>query len=86
MNKKLRLILIASIIITAILGFAFPNPHPHIQFHGIFTSNVIFVSILDSIVASTFDIFFGFTGCVLIIIVSKWLGHKWLMKDEEYYD
>lgn len=30
--------------------------------------------------------FFGFIACVLIIVVSKWIGHHGLMKDEEYYD
>lgn len=30
--------------------------------------------------------FFGFIACVLIIVVSKWIGHLWLMKDENYYD
>lgn len=30
--------------------------------------------------------FFGFVACVLIIVVSKWIGHFWLMKDENYYD
>ncbi len=30
--------------------------------------------------------FFGFVACVLIILVSKWIGHLWLMKDEDYYD
>lgn len=29
---------------------------------------------------------FGFVGCVILIVVSKWLGHAWLMKDEDYYD
>ncbi len=29
---------------------------------------------------------FGFISCVLIIVVSKWLGHHWLMRDEDYYD
>jgi len=29
---------------------------------------------------------FGFIACVLIIIVSKWIGHMGLMKDENYYD
>jgi len=29
---------------------------------------------------------FGFISCALIIIVSKWLGHHWLMRDEDYYD
>ena len=29
---------------------------------------------------------FGFISCALIIIVSKWLGHHWLMRDDDYYD
>jgi len=29
---------------------------------------------------------FGFSACVVIIIVSKWLGKNGLMKNEDYYD
>ncbi len=29
---------------------------------------------------------YGFISCVLIIVVSKFLGKKWLMKKEDYYD
>jgi hypothetical protein len=29
---------------------------------------------------------FGFSACVVIIIVSKWFGKNGLMKDEDYYD
>jgi hypothetical protein len=29
---------------------------------------------------------FGFIACVLIIVLSKWIGHHGIMKDEEYYD
>jgi hypothetical protein len=29
---------------------------------------------------------FGFIACVLIIVISKWIGHHGLMKDEDYYD
>ncbi|HET6370702.1 MAG TPA: hypothetical protein VFG95_05860 [Nitrospiria bacterium] len=29
---------------------------------------------------------YGFISCVLIIVVSKFLGHYWLMKREDYYD
>ena len=28
----------------------------------------------------------GFIACVLIIMVSKWIGHLGLMQDENYYD
>lgn len=33
-----------------------------------------------------FDALYGFIGGILIIIVSKALGHHWLQKDEDYYD
>ncbi|RLG34378.1 hypothetical protein DRN97_02615 [Methanosarcinales archaeon] len=33
-----------------------------------------------------FHSLFGFIGCVLIIVVSKALGHYWLMKEEDYYE
>jgi drug/metabolite transporter (DMT)-like permease len=29
---------------------------------------------------------FGFVGCVLIIIISKWFGHAGIMQREDYYD
>ena len=29
---------------------------------------------------------FGFIACVLIVIVSKWIGHMGLMQNENYYD
>ena len=29
---------------------------------------------------------FGFVGCVLIIVLSKWFGHAGIMTREDYYD
>lgn len=29
---------------------------------------------------------FGFAACVLIVIVSKWFGHRGIMTREDYYD
>jgi hypothetical protein len=29
---------------------------------------------------------FGFVGCVIIVVVSKLLGHYWLQRKEGYYD
>ena len=29
---------------------------------------------------------FGLLSCGVIILVSKWLGKKWLMRREDYYD
>jgi len=33
-----------------------------------------------------FNAVYGFISCVLIILISKEIGHKWLMKPEDYYD
>lgn len=33
-----------------------------------------------------FHLLYGFVACVLIIIVSKAVGHRWLMRGEDYYD
>jgi uncharacterized membrane protein YeaQ/YmgE (transglycosylase-associated protein family) len=32
-----------------------------------------------------FDLIFGCIGCIVIIWVSKWLGHTWLQREETYY-
>ena len=29
---------------------------------------------------------FGFVGCIVIVLASKWIGHAWLQRDEDYYD
>jgi len=29
---------------------------------------------------------FGFVGCVILILVSKWFGHRGIMTREDYYD
>jgi hypothetical protein len=33
-----------------------------------------------------FGAVYGFISCVLIIVVSKMLGHYWLVRDEDYYE
>ena len=33
-----------------------------------------------------FSALYGLVSCVLIIVLSKVLGHYWLMKRENYYD
>jgi hypothetical protein len=32
-----------------------------------------------------FSALYGFAGCILIIVVSKALGHHWIQKEEDYY-
>ena len=29
---------------------------------------------------------FGFVACILIILISKWIGHLGIMQDENYYN
>ena len=29
---------------------------------------------------------FGFVGCILIILISKWIGRLGIMQDENYYN
>ena len=29
---------------------------------------------------------FGLIGCVAIVLISKWLGHHWLQRKEDYYE
>jgi hypothetical protein len=33
-----------------------------------------------------FYIIWGFIGCVLIVVVSKWIGYALLFRREDYYD
>jgi hypothetical protein len=29
---------------------------------------------------------YGFIGCIVIILVSRAIGHLWLLRDEDYYE
>ena len=29
---------------------------------------------------------FGFVACIMIILISKWIGHLGIMQDENYYN
>lgn len=37
-------------------------------------------------VTPAFDLLYGFAGCVGIVLISKWLGHAWLQRDENFYE
>jgi multisubunit Na+/H+ antiporter MnhB subunit len=32
-----------------------------------------------------FDLIYGFVGAIVLVWVSKWLGHTWLQREETYY-
>jgi hypothetical protein len=68
--KTFKIIFISGIVLSCILGFVFPNPHPHFWWQ--------YVPVYDAV--------FGFLGCLLIILLAKTLGHFWLQKKEDYYD
>lgn len=70
MAKKIRIYLSICIAISCLLGFVFPISHPHFWWQKI----------------PVFDVLFGFFGCIVIVLFSKWIGHIWLMKGEKYYD
>lgn len=42
----------------------------------------------DFIWYSIFGFFalFGLIGCIALVLISKWLGHYWLQRKENYYD
>jgi hypothetical protein len=70
MEKRFRPLLFAGIGLTCVLGFVFPNRHPHFWWQKI----------------PIYDALFGLAGSIVIIYFAKWLGHRFLMRDEDYYD
>ena len=69
-TKKVRRIAYGGLILLIITDFFIPRHEVH--FFG------------DEIPG--FWSLFGFIACVLIIVVSKWIGHHGLMQHENYYD
>lgn len=61
------------LVLSVIAGF-FVHLYSHPKIH-FFWETVPFFSAL-----------YGFLGCILIIIGSKALGHRWLQKEENYYE
>jgi hypothetical protein len=70
-SAKLKKMLYISLIIIVISDFFATRHHPHY--------------IWDTIPG--WSAFYGFVSCVLIIIVSKFIGHQGgVMKREDYYE
>ena len=69
MAKTLKYIFLISTGLVILLGLFFRPEHPHFWWERI----------------PAFDAIYGFFGCILIVVGSKALGHKWLQKDEDYY-
>ncbi len=62
---------IASLVFTVLLDIIFHDPHHAINWwHRL----------------PGFDALFGFSGCIAIIVGSKWLGKHLLQRHEKYYE
>ena len=57
-------------VLAGFLALLFLHHHPHFWWEEI----------------PVFSAVYGFVGCVIIIVVSKALGHHWLQKEEDYYE
>ncbi len=70
MSKKLKYLFFICIGLSIVAGFFITHEHVHFWWEKI----------------PAFDAIFGFLGCIIIVVVSKALGHSWIQKDEDYYD
>jgi len=69
MAKTLKCIFLISAGLSILIGLFFRPEHPHFWWERLPASDAIF----------------GFLGCILLVVGSKVLGHRWLQKDEDYY-
>jgi len=69
-RKTLKRIAYAVLALTVVLDF-FIERHHHVFFW-------------DDIPG--FSAVYGFVSCVLIVVISKALGHYWLERSEDYYN
>ena len=69
-TKRIKQIAYGVLILLVVVDFFIPRKEVH--FFG------------DEILG--FWSFFGLIACVLIIVISKWIGHLGLMQPENYYD
>ncbi|MCP4751240.1 MAG: hypothetical protein GY866_10120 [Proteobacteria bacterium] len=70
--EKIKRLKVACFLLLALIFLAdFPIPRDHVHFWW------------DGIPG--FDAVYGFFACVLIIVVSKTLGHLGIMQNEDYY-
>ena len=67
--KFLKWFFYLSIVLTCVLGFYFPNEHPHFIWQKL----------------PVYDAVMGFVGCIIIVIISKAIGHNFLQKEEDFY-
>jgi uncharacterized membrane protein YfhO len=69
-TKTMKKIAYAALILIIVIDFFIPRHEVH--FFG------------DRIPG--FWSLFGYVACILIILISKWIGHLGIMQDENYYN
>ena len=69
-RKRLSLFFYLSLVLVVGVDFLIPHERGHFFWEEMFGFGAVY----------------GFVSCVLIIVVSKALGHLGLMKPEDYYD
>ena len=69
-RKTMKIIAYAVLILILVIDFFIPRHEIH--FYG------------DRIPG--FWSLFGFVACILIILISKWIGYLGIMQDENYYN
>lgn len=68
--KTLRRIAYAVLALTVVIDFFLPRHYLHFFWDDI----------------PGFSAVYGFISCVLIVVISKVLGHYWLERSEDYYN
>ena len=69
-RKTIKRIAYAVLILILVIDFFIPRHEIHFFGDGI----------------PGFWSLFGFVACILIILISKWIGHLGIMQDENYYN
>ena len=69
-TKTMKRISYAALILIILIDFFIPRHEIHFFGDGI----------------PGFWSLFGFIACILIILISKWIGHLGIMQDENYYN
>ena len=69
-TKTMKRIAYATLILIILIDFFIPRYEIHFFGDGI----------------TGFWSLFGFVACILIILISKWIGHLGIVQDENYYN
>ena len=72
MKRRFIIILITMFVFSVLLDFLFRTWEGHGGLLGFHMPGLFAL--------------FGFIACVLLILVSKFIGHYWLQRKEDYYE